>query len=106
MKLFIFSDLYKHKDAYSIFEGIEKQLTDVGYEIINPLKLACTPKAKWYERMRIYIHSMMECDNMVLFGNYKRSKTCQFLISNAITVRMKIASVNWWLKKKESVVSL
>jgi len=100
MKLFIFSASYKQEEGFTHFDRIEKQLTAAGYDVINPLKLEGVQEAGWKNQMRIFISGLMQCDKVAFFGTWKNSRSCQFLLSIAYTLKMEIAKVNWWLNKR------
>ncbi|WP_163401462.1 DUF4406 domain-containing protein [Flavobacterium fluviatile] len=56
------------------FGIIQKQLTDLGFEAINPLVVVGDWKCPWNVAMKKCITTVMSCDGVILINDWMRSK--------------------------------
>lgn len=60
--------------AEIIFEFYELFLKDLGYNVVNPIKINHNHDLKWRSYMKKDIKYMMDCDAVFLLKNWKYSK--------------------------------
>lgn len=60
-------------EASQKFGKIEKQLTEEGYEVVNPLSLVDFHDT-WENAMRICIKALMDCDEAYFMPCYQESR--------------------------------
>jgi len=62
-----------HQVAFNHFEQFEKRFSELGYLVVNPMKIV--PKdADWHEAMKICIKHLLDCDKIFLMNNWTGSK--------------------------------
>lgn len=66
------SGLY-HYYAYYKFKAAEKHLTQLGYEVRNPMQL-CKPHWSWLRCMIVCLWNLTRCPEVFFLDNWKHSR--------------------------------
>jgi hypothetical protein len=74
--------------AVVLFEQAEKELIEMGYEPVNPMKLNHQHDLSWESYMKEDIKALCDCDFIYLLRNYSDSKGA--LLELAIATELKI----------------
>lgn len=74
--------------AIELFEQAEKELIDLGFEPVNPMKLNYQHDLSWESYMKEDIKALCDCDSIYLLRNYSDSKGA--LLELAIATELKI----------------
>lgn len=74
--------------AVELFEQAEKELIELGFEPINPMKLNHQHDLSWEAYMKQDIKALCDCDFIYLLRNYSDSKGA--LLELAIATELKI----------------
>jgi hypothetical protein len=64
----------KYTDAYDNFERAEKKLLDLGYSVVNPMKIEHKHDQTWESYMKNDIKAMCDCDTIFMLNNWRDSK--------------------------------
>jgi nucleoside 2-deoxyribosyltransferase len=62
------------EEAKAHFSQFEKDLTNCGFEVVNPFKVEPRPNLEWHEYMRADIKALCECDGIVMLQGWTDSK--------------------------------
>ena len=74
--------------AKELFEQAEAELTNMGYEAVNPMKLNHQHDLAWESYMKQDIKALCDCDAIYLMKNYTDSKGA--LLELAIAMELKL----------------
>jgi hypothetical protein len=74
--------------AIVLFEQAEKELIEMGYEPVNPMKLNHKQDSSWESYMKEDIKALCDCEFIYLLRNYSDSKGA--LLELAIATELKI----------------
>jgi hypothetical protein len=61
------------KEAFRIFEDAEKKMKELGYNVINPMKLPHKHDKSWISYMEDDIEALMKCDSIFMLPNWRES---------------------------------
>lgn len=61
-------------EASVLFERVEKELQEKGYETVNPMKLNHEHDKSWESYMKADIKALCDCDEIFMLSNWKDSK--------------------------------
>ena len=67
---------YDYQERYRSFEEVEKQLSSLGFEAVNPMKNGLQFDAAEEQHMRKDILLLIDCDFMVQLDGHERSVNC------------------------------
>jgi len=74
--------------AVELFEEAEKEIIELGYEPVNPMKLNHQHDLSWESYMKQDIKALCDCEIIYLLRNYSDSKGA--LLELAIATELKI----------------
>lgn len=60
--------------AEQLFDKAEKMLVDMGYDVVNPMKLPHEHDQEWKDFMKEDIKHLMQCDIIYMLPNYSDSR--------------------------------
>lgn len=87
-------------EAENLFNETEKQLIDLGYEVVNPLKLNHASHDKsWEAYMKVDIKALCDCDSIYMLSNYKASKGALIELLLATVLKLNVIYEKKQLKK-------
>ena len=64
----------EEKEAFDLFEAAEKDLKEMGWNVINPMKLPHKHDKTWESYMREDLKALMDCDAIRMLPNWRDSK--------------------------------
>jgi Domain of unknown function (DUF4406) len=76
--------------AKELFEQAEKELLEMGYEPVNPMKLNHQHDLSWEAYMKEDIKALCGCDSVYLLRNYADSKGALLELAIATELKMSI----------------
>jgi hypothetical protein len=76
--------------AKELFEQAEKELLEMGYEPVNPMKLNHQHDLSWEAYMKEDIKALCGCDCVYLLRNYADSKGALLELAIATELKMSI----------------
>lgn len=62
-----------HYYAFQKFKAAEKRLTQLGYEVKNPMRL-CKPHWSWLRCMAVCLWNLIRCPEVYFLDNYTYSR--------------------------------
>lgn len=72
------------------FERVEKLLTSLGLEVVNPLANGLTDDHTWEEHMRADLHLLLECDKVAVLPGWVESKGARLEVFVASELGMEV----------------
>lgn len=92
------SDMPYH-EAFEKFERAENMLKEIGFEVINPMKLDHKNAVTWSDYMRTDIKALMDCDNIHMLPNWRSSEGAKLekYIANELDIK-EYSSVNIFIE--------
>ena len=104
MKIYISGPVTGTTDYKERFEAAEKELTDAGYEAVNPIKDKPEGQTwEWY--MKKDLAQMLECDGLYVLEGWNESDGASLEVSLACELKMPIQGAEWGILKKLMNVS-
>jgi hypothetical protein len=76
--------------AKELFEQAEKELLEMGYEPVNPMKLNHQHDLSWEANKKEDIKALCDCDCVYLLRNYADSKDALLELAIATELKMSI----------------
>lgn len=92
MKVYI-SGAISNRDPEEVrkeFERVEKLLSSLGLEAVNPLANGLTDAHTWREHMRADLHLLLECDKIVVLPGWRESKGARLEVFVATELGMEV----------------
>jgi Asp-tRNA(Asn)/Glu-tRNA(Gln) amidotransferase A subunit family amidase len=80
------------EEAKANFQVMEEHLTELGHEVVNPMKLPHDHDKSWNSYMKECIAALMGCDSIYLLPNYHQSKGAMLELYIVIAVGIKVYS--------------
>lgn len=62
------------KEAPALFEAAEKEVIEMGFEPLNPMKLPSDHDRTWNSYMKECLAALRECDEVYMLDNWHMSK--------------------------------
>lgn len=63
-----------YEEAFNNFLKAEHALKQIGFEVVNPMKLDHKNAVTWSDYMRTDIKALMDCDNIFMLSNWRKSE--------------------------------
>lgn len=76
--------------ARELFEQAEKEVIELGFEPINPMKLNHNHDASWEAYMKEDIKALCDCDAIYLLKNYSHSRGAILELAIANELKLKV----------------
>lgn len=92
MKVYI-SGAISNRDPDEVrkdFERVEKLLSSLGWEVVNPLANGLTDAHTWEEHMRADLHLLLECDKVAMLPGWRESKGARLEVFVATELGMEV----------------
>lgn len=80
--------------AIELFEQAEKELIDLGFEPVNPMKLNHQHDLSWESYMKEDIKALCDCDSIYLLRNYSDSRGALLELAIATELKIKVIYQN------------
>jgi len=94
------------ENARQVFKRKEQELTERGYEVINPFSLPHKDGATWEDYMKVCIQYLMECDEIYMLQEWEYSKGASIERNLAeavgIEVRYEVHDEGWVMLRDAS----
>lgn len=78
-----------YRKCYEKFEQREKQLNELGFMVVNPMKLV-PPETPWHEAMRICIGRLVQCFAVSPLFDWQRSEGAKIEMNIAKAIELEI----------------
>ena len=62
------------KEANILFDKAEKELSDKGFKVLNPMKINHNHDKTWESYMKACIKSLCDCSHIYMLPNWQESK--------------------------------
>lgn len=79
-----------YTDAYEKFEAAEKKLIELGYSVVNPMKIEHDHDKTWEAYMKNDIKAMCDCDTIYMLDNWRESKGANIELKLAIELGLNV----------------
>jgi hypothetical protein len=77
-------------EAAVLFQEAETALIQLGYEVVNPMKLDHNHDKKWLSYMKVCYRAMIDCDGIYLLSNWIQSKGAKDELMFALQLRLEL----------------
>jgi nucleoside 2-deoxyribosyltransferase len=77
-------------DAYQKFQLAEQKLSELGYEVVNPMTIEHDHDKTWEAYMKNDIKAMCDCDTIFMLDNWRESRGATIELNLAIQLGLSV----------------